>query len=140
MTYNEVGTLVACTDTEGNVEDPSQYSNGVAMDVTGIWDANNECTIPWDEVVDYKNTDFHLTGNMYLDNGQVVDEGLIVEILVDGASKWKTSYNGGCDTSGFTGDNNVYCEDCEKQYEVKGITPQYCSNCGSPNIYLKEEN
>lgn len=47
--------------------------------------------------------------------------------------------NGGCDTSGFTGTNNIYCQDCERQYEVRGVTVFMCCYCGSVDVLEKDE-
>lgn len=139
MAFNRRGILVGCTDNEGNVEDHEGYSLGNGCpDIHGIWYDDEKCTIPWDEVVDYVNTDFHLTGCMYIDNGQVTDEGLIIRIEIDGIVKWDTN-NGGADYSGFTGNNNVYCEGCEQQYEVHGVNILICCHCGSEDIHVKED-
>lgn len=144
MTYDENGILVGCTDTEGNVEDHTGYSNGPggAPDIHGIWYKSEECDIPWDEVVKYEYTDFHLTSDMYLDNGRVMDEGRIVAIEIDGVMKWDMRSTGGCDTSGWDStDDNVYCELCEVHYTVnnlpEGRKPSHCVLCGHTDIILR---
>jgi hypothetical protein len=89
MAFDRRGVLVGVTDTDDNVEDPEGYSLGNGCpDIHGIWYDDEKCTIPWDEVVDYTNTDFHLTSGMYIDNGQVIEEGRITKIDLNGDVKW----------------------------------------------------
>lgn len=144
MTYDENGILVGCTNIEGEVEDHTAYTNDGAPDIHGIWFDSEKCTIPWDEVVKYEHTDFHLTPDMYLDNGQVIEEGRIVAIEIDGVMKWDIRGTGGCDTSGWDNtDSNVYCELCETHYKVdnllEGRKPSHCILCGNDEIILRED-
>ena len=136
MSYNEKGILLKSVDADGTVLDAD--SNGI-RDIVGLWHDDNGHTLSWDLVVtDIKNGNLLLDGCLYVDNGQVIEEGQVVGILVDGVSILPNT--GGRDVSGYTGDNNVYCESCEVEYEIKAEhAPKYCSFCGSVYILTKED-
>jgi hypothetical protein len=113
----------------------------VGQDIVGLWHSEDKITIDWEDVVDQLDSmaQYIKTPSLlYIDNGQVVDEGLVVNILVDGVSILD-GINGGCDTSGWEGNNNVYCDGCEQQYEVHGVNILMCCHCGSEDIHVKED-
>ena len=61
-----------------------------SLNTDGIWFEEQDCIIPWDEVFDYEYTDFHLTNDMYLDYGNVVDAERIVYLEIVGDNAWDT--------------------------------------------------
>ena len=138
MSYNEKGILLKSVDADGTVLDAD--SNGI-RDIVGLWNSEDGTTTGWEDVVEHMDEMTTFLSNpsvLYINNGQVVDEGQVVDILVDGVSILPNT--GGRDVSGYTGDNNVYCESCEVEYEIKAEhAPKYCSFCGSVYILTKED-
>lgn len=144
MTYNTAGILVGVTHTDGTVEDHTGYSLGNGCpDIEGIWDDDERYTIPWTKVVDYEHTGFELTSCMFLDNGQVVEEGEIVKIEVTDNGNEVITWTIQEDDIEWYDNNNVYCEACDTQYVVMvdaNMQPTWCTFCGSKELHIKGDN
>lgn len=137
MSYNRRGVLVGVTDNEGRIEDHEGYALGNGCpDISGIWYDDEHCTIPWDEVVSYKYTDFHLLSGMYIDNGQVTEEGLITKIELNGDVKWDTSEPETIDA----GTVLVECPKCHTDYRITvdldNYRPVWCTYCGAHGLKI----
>lgn len=143
MTYTEAGTLISVMDEEGTALVYDLDHRGTDR----IWSEIDNTDSSWEEFIEELPDISDLSHGLYLNNGQVIDEGRIVKITIghmDGTYTEIGGCTGGADHSGWKGNENVYCESCETAYEVNIVTtddrvPSYCCFCGNYGLLLREE-